>query len=134
MRGLRSHLSPMAQGEMVPNRGFDVVQAVSSSTTLKHCEEAYLRFLELTQRRFDLQGEMGRIQPSAEITRILNNEGYGLDTVSISEHLRHSLDPKERDWRCPTSTLTASVPRLRDLEAWVAAQPYVPPDLSLIHI
>ena len=115
VRGLRSHLSPMTQGEMVPNRGFDVAMVVSSPATLKQCEEAYLRFLELTQRRFNLQGEMGRIQPSVEITRILNNEGYGLETSGISERLRRSLDPKERDWRCPTSTLTAAIPRLRAL-------------------
>ena len=45
----------MGQEEMVQNRGFDVVQVVEPSSTLKNCQDAYLRFLELTQRRFHLQ-------------------------------------------------------------------------------
>ena len=101
---------------------------MQSSSTLKNCQDAYLRFLKLTQRRFDLQGETGRIQPSVKITRILNNEGRGLETVGIRDYLRHSFDPSERDWWCPTTTLVAAIPRLRDLEAWVRAQPYLPPD------
>ena len=84
--------------------------------------------MELNQRRFELQGETERIQPSVEIKRILNNEGYGLETLGISQNLRRSLDPRERDWRCPTTNLVAAVPRLRDLEAWVQPQPYVPPE------
>ena len=118
----------MGQGEMVQNRGFNVVQVVSSSSSLKNCQDVYLRFLELAQRRFDLQGETGRIQPCVEITRILNNKGHGLETLGIIEYLRRSLDPRERDWRCPTTNLIAAIPRLRCLESWVKAQPYVPPD------
>ena len=79
---------------MVHNRGFDFVHVVQSSSTLKHFQDAYLRFLELTQRRFDLQGETGRNHPCVEITRIRNNEGHGLENFGISEHLRHSLDPR----------------------------------------
>ena len=99
------------------NRGFNVAQVVSSSSTLKDFQDACLRFLEQTQRRFELQGETGRIQPCVEITRILNYKGHGLETSGMSEHLRHSLDPREREWRCPTTNLVAATSRLRDLEA-----------------
>ena len=116
----------MGQDEMVQNRGFDVVQVVQPSTILKNCKDAYLRFLELTQRRFDLHGETGRIKPCVEIMRILNNEGHGLETLGISHYLRRSLNAREREWRCPTTSLIAATHRIRDLEALVKAQPYVP--------
>ena len=115
VHALRYHLPPMGQGEMVQSRGFDVVQAVESFTTLQRCQDAYIRLLELVKRRFEIHGKTGRIQSCVEIIRILNGEGYDFETLGIIHHLRRSLDPRVREWRFPTVNLVAATPRIRDL-------------------
>ena len=101
---------------------------VVSQSSLRDAEQAWERFKTLSR---GCSGDTGRVQLSRVITMVMNSEGYGIETNSLTSR-RKSLVGDYLQWEAPSRRFDGSVERhLNDFAGVVSSLPSDPEDAGI---
>ena len=140
VRDLRQDMCPTRDNDAVWQRPVTVGENIpfTSRTTLDDARRAVRRFRELTEGPYNAYGDTHRPQVCAEVTRVLNSEGLGIETDALTtfRQAQVGVSREIKTWPVPKASLTHEIrARLLAHSAYVQTLPVVARDggLSEVH-